>query len=171
MSRGIFVVLCALSFALCRPAFTEEARGTEPAPHVDAEVSVTAQRQIDEMRKEVVAAEDRFLARYNELNQRREYKIICQRVTPTGTRFYHRECKPQFISDATEAEARGWLGGYSTPPSAMVISDKSPGFTKNMVDLVRKSPDLVKLANERAAAEKRYNDALKRAFSGEEPDK
>jgi hypothetical protein len=171
MSRGIFIVLCALSVALCRPAFTEEARGTEPAPHVDAEVSVTAQRQIDEMRKEIVAAEDRFLAKYNELNTQREYRITCLMVTPTGTRFYHRECRPQFISDATEAEARGWLGGYSAPPAAMAISDKSPGFTKNMVDLVRKNPDLVKLANERAAAEKRYNDAVRRAFSDEGPNK
>jgi hypothetical protein len=171
MNRGIFVVLCALSLALCRPAFTEEALATEAPPHVDDEVRVTAQRQLDEIRKEIVAAEDRFLAKYNTLNTERAYQITCRMVTPTGTRFYHRECRPEFIGDATEAEARGWLGGYSAPPAVMVISDKSVGFTKNMVDLVRKNPDLGKLALERAAAEKRYNDALKRAFERNEPDK
>ena len=86
MNRGIFVVLCILSLALCQRAFTEEARATEAAPHVDDEVRVTAQ-------------------------------------------------------------------------------------TKNMVNLIKKNPDLGKLALERAAAEKHYNDALKRAFERDEPNK
>ena len=44
-----------------------------------------------------------------------------------------------------------------------------PAFTK--VDLVKKNPDLGKLALERAAAGKRYNDALKRAFERDETNK
>lgn len=172
MNRGIFVVLCALLLAPCLPAFTEEAaKSSEPAPRVDAEVPIVGQRQLDQMRNEVIAAEDRFLAKYNALNKQRKYRISCFMVTSTGTRVSHRECRPEFVGDATQDQSSGWLDTYSTPPSKMVILEKSDGFAKNMAELVKNHPELAKLATERIAAETRYNDALKRRFSGEKPNK
>jgi hypothetical protein len=156
MNRVIPFLLCALLPALARADAT-----------VDDEVRVTAKRQLEAMRKEIVAAEDRFFAKYNELNTKREYRISCSSERPTGTLFNRRKCNPEFVTSATGGEARAWLGQYSMPPAFSVIDGKSAEYKKNAVDLVKKNPELLQLLLERHAAQMRYDEAVKRAFGPE----
>ena len=169
MNRSTFFVLCASLAALSQPAFAEEAGTSNVGPPVDDEVTITATRKLTEMRKQIDEAEDRFLAKYNELNKERQYAIKCTEQAPTGSRFRRRVCVPEFVVDATLAEGQGWIGGYMVPDSAMVMQSKLGGFRKNMIDLAKKSPELSKLAAERAELEKRYGELLKRTLGGKNP--
>ena len=169
MNRGILVVLCALLPALSQPAFTEESGTSKAAPPVDAELTVSAVRKLTEMRKEIALAEDRFVAKYNELNKERQYAIKCNDETYTGSRLNRRMCRPEFVADATGDETRGWLRGEVYSPASPVIATKNAGFRKNMLDIASKNPELVKLAQQHDDLEKRYNELLRHTLTGNSP--
>src|SRR5689334_1403119 len=122
MKRRILFVLGAM---LCSPGFAAEA----PSP-VESEVTVSAIRRLAEMRKEIALAEDRFLTKYNELNQVREYAITCTLEAPTGSRFERRICRPAYVGNATATEAKGWFFGYGTPAAQLVMASKRDDFRK-----------------------------------------
>ncbi len=109
----LFVALAALS----QPAFTQESGTAKVAPPVDAEVTVSAIRQLAQLRKEMLVAEDRFIAKYNELNKEREYAISCTDEAHTGSRFLRRVCRPKFVANATGYEAREWFRNSYSPPA------------------------------------------------------
>jgi hypothetical protein len=164
MNRGAPIVLSLLLAALSQPAFTAE-------PAVDAEVNVSAVRKLAQMRKEIQTAEDRFLAKYNELNQERQYAIKCNQEAFTGSKFYRRVCRPEFVSAATRDEAVTWVRGNSFIPSALVMESKQAGFRQNMIALAEKSPELRRIAKERGDLEKRYEELLRRTVTGDDAKK
>ena len=167
--KYLFLLALAAFAALStlpQPAAAQDQGAGKAAPPVDAEVTVSAIRKLAELRKEIVLAEDRFLAKYNELNKDREYAITCTSEPFTGSRFYRRVCRPEFVGMATSVEAQTWLQGHYAPPSVMVMESKKDGFRKNMTNLYDKSAELRQLAQTRGELEKRYDDLLKRTVTG-----
>jgi hypothetical protein len=155
----------AAATVLSTPAFPEEASQVGPPP-VDAEVTVSAIQKLAELRKEIVVAEDRFIGRYNALNKDRQYAIKCNPEAFTGSRFYRRVCRPEFVADATGSEARGWFRGEPSAPAATMMESKKAGFRKNIISLYDNDADLRKLALEHDALQKRYDDLLRRTMTG-----
>ncbi len=137
------------------------------APRVDAEVIVSATRTLAELRKDILVADERFLAKYNELNKVPEFAIACDEEATTGSRFLRRTCRAEFVTVAIREGAQDWFRGNAPTPTESVgrtIESKKGNFHKNMIDLARQSPELVRLARERADLEQRYNQLLRRAF-------
>ena len=157
MIRKFIVPACALLFALVQPAFTADAA-------VTAEVTVRAKRELEKMRLQIDAAQDRFIAKYNELNKDPQYAMKCNDEAPTGSRFTHHHCVPEFVNTATNAEMRAALDGHFAPPPALVMASKRDGFHKNLLDLASSSPELQKLARERSDLQARYDKLLRRTI-------
>lgn len=68
------------------------------------EIVVTAPRTLNSMRTEIVAAQDRALAIFNEINLDNDYDVACRRETPLGSHIPQRVCRPRFV-DRLESEA------------------------------------------------------------------
>lgn len=65
------------------------------------------------LRAAIIAAEDRFYARWNELNADDQYDIQCRVEAPTGRRMFRRSCAPRVVDDLTHAIAMGLVRGNS----------------------------------------------------------
>jgi hypothetical protein len=92
--------------------------------------------------KDVQLAEQRFYARYNELNTRPKYAVKCYDEAATGTRFKQKYCKPVYQTNAEAAEAREFMtalgrgasagstsGGSSASSGVMAVGGASSGLT------------------------------------------
>jgi hypothetical protein len=148
---------CALLYALAQPAFAADAA-------VDAEITVRANRELEKLRLEIDAAQDRFIAKYNELNKDPQYAMKCSDEAPTGSRFAHHNCVPEFLNTATNAEMRAALDGHFAPPAALVTASKRAGFQQNMLDIASSSPELQNLARDQADLQARYDKLLRRTI-------
>ena len=157
MIRKFFVPACAALFTLLQPAFAADAT-------VTAEVTVRAKRELEKIRLEIDAAQDRFIARYNELNKDPQYAMKCNDEARTGSRFTHHHCVPEFVNTATNAEARAALDGHFAPPAALVTASKKDSFQKNMLDIASSSPELQNLAREYSDLQARYDKLLRRTI-------
>jgi len=161
MNRQLLVSACALLCALASPAFAADSTGSRVQAPVDGEVTVRATRKLAEIRKEIRAAQDRFIARYNELNTVREYAIACSEEAPTGSGFSRYACRPQYVNTATADEASEWVLGHFSIPSGTVTASKREGFRQNMLAVSSKSPELQKLAQDQVNLQARYDKLLR----------
>jgi hypothetical protein len=157
MIRKFLAPACALLFALVPPAFAAD-------PPVSAEVTVRAKRELEKIRLEINAAQDRFIDKYNELNKDPQYAMKCSEEAHTGSRFTHHKCVPEFVNTATSFEARGALDGHVVAPAALVIASKRDSFQQNMLAIASKSPELQDLAREHSDLQARYNKLLRRTI-------
>lgn len=159
-------------------------------PHdpVSDEVVVQGERiRLHELRREAIAAEDRFFARYNELNKERRFDVHCAVETATGHRLSRRVCRPQYeIAAIQEAGAEGFrirqyvqdpgnnARGVIMPtppvPAEVLIEAHRPDFQRHMQRMVSRNPELLQLLRERAQAEQRFVEERRRRFGRDNGD-
>jgi hypothetical protein len=139
------------------------------------EVIVSATRTLTELRKEIDAAQDRLVAKYNELNQKPEFALSCDREAPTGSRFERHVCRAKFVDDAVGGHSRGFIeglrgesGGNPALSGAVLMASKKSAFEKNMAALVNQSEELRTLAQTHAGLEGRYERILRNTFGSSE---
>jgi hypothetical protein len=146
------------------------------------EVVITA-KGLRELRDDVIEAEDRVYALYNELNKDEQFDIVCHQAVRTGMVMSERVCRPKLVEAATSEEARGFLEAVQAneqlrdapdagqlyrsrgPNANLVIASKKAQYTENVLRLLRESPRLRELASERDAAQNRYEKARKEHFT------
>lgn len=75
----------------------EEEINTEEIAQVPYEVIVTPTVTRGRLRELIVAVEDDFFARFNELNIDDAYDIVCYKYTPTMSHISERVCEPLFL--------------------------------------------------------------------------
>jgi hypothetical protein len=130
--------------------------------------------ELSKLRQAIIEAEDRFYSRYNALNTNDDFDVNCRVEARTGTRLTTRTCRPVYQESAVQEGAKqaielrqkfqsfggqALLGSNSPPvPAAITITARRPEFERNMLDVVKKHPELAALLKERAAAA----DALKK---------
>jgi len=129
------------------------------------------------LRADVIKAEDRLVATYNELNKDDDLDIECLDFTPTGTHVSYRYCRSVLQRRAQEDDSwrlMGYLrgmdaqegagGGVATAaPSAQTrdrLLERQDDYLKNLRKLLQDSPELRSLATEHDDARRRYNTAL-----------
>lgn len=144
------------------------------------EVVVEGKRQLSELRDQIVALEERFYQRYNELNLNHDFDVRCFQDAPTGTRLKRRSCRVAYQEDALMTagqEALAFLqhldvpGGPPPPePASMAIQSGQKDFQTNLVETIRRNPELVGLLLEHARLAKDYEAVRRRAF-GLKPEK
>ena len=142
-----------------------EATVTNPSAEEMDQIVVQG-TQLWELRAAVIKAEDRLLARYNELNKDDDLDIDCRQHKPTGTHIEFRYCLTRLQERAQQRDGSEFLAylqglevtnGQNPPdrPETLLL-ERQADYRKNLVRLLRNNPDLRQLINQRADALRRY---------------
>jgi hypothetical protein len=180
MASSSFIVPVAACLLCVPPGIGASEAAAAPGVARPADTTVTApansDEQLDEvivqgtrlwqMRKAVTDADDRFFARYNEINKNHDFDVHCDMEAPLGTRIKQRTCRPAFQEKAESEWARGLLEGFAAIPPELVWLDRQEAYRRNLFDVARGDPQLMKLLRERDALEKRYKAEHKRRMKG-----
>jgi hypothetical protein len=79
------------------------------APVVDQVVVEADRANLVKLAKDVQVAEERFYARYNEINTKKKYAVRCADEAETGTRFKKKSCKPVYETEAQATQGREFI--------------------------------------------------------------
>lgn len=143
-------------------------------------VLVTGERaRLAELRDEIVQLEDRFYARYNELNPIRDFDVHCGKEASTGRLVRLRSCRAVYVQEAEAAEGevavqrRQWVqeqagkalqGGGPPVPAGVAIEMRRPAFRQNLREVVERHPELAGLLRERAELLRHYEASRQKVF-------
>jgi len=159
-----------------------------PASAAAAEVSeideiVVRGTRLSELRAAIVEAEDRFYARYNEINEIRDFDINCIMDADTGQKKKFRRCRTQLEVRARTEEADDIItdlqrhtsiigGGDGTARRTRNIdimgqhAAREEQFRQHFLMLVNTHPELRTLLNDREAAAALYEKERVRRSKG-----
>ncbi len=138
-------------------ATTASAKPDEPPDEV-----IVLGKRLSQMRKAVTDADDRFFARYNEINKDHDFDVHCIVEAPVGTLIKRRTCRPVFQEKGDEDYARSLLDGTGAIPPEIVRLLHQDEYHKHMLEVVRANPELMKMVSERDVLKKQYEAELKR---------
>ena len=161
------IIVMGVLWQSCCNVTAAEAGTESPANSPETDEVVVNATRLKDLREAVIKAEDRMLARYNELNQNHDLDIECLQLTPTGTRLSYRYCLTKLQKRAQQKDSSEYMtymrnadltNGQAQPmPEVGVrLMERSEDYRKNLVKLLQENPDLRELLVERGAAERRY---------------
>lgn len=129
------------------------------------EVLVESKR-LYQMRQDIIRAEERFYAAFNELNTDDEFDVHCSINAATGTHLQKRVCLVQFYETAREEWVRlGLAGGYAPHPD-LVALERGPEYRRKALAVINAHPELLRLVKERNALEERFLRTRKERLKG-----
>lgn len=113
------------------------------------------------LRSAIVAAENRFYGRWNELNADDRYDIQCRIEAPTGRRVFRRSCGPRIVDDFMHEVAMGLVRSNSDSNSQYKTSDDvrlaaARELKKRTLVLLGQDPELRQAFLERARLDELY---------------
>jgi hypothetical protein len=117
-------------------------------------------------RQEMVKTEDKFFALYNELNKNDDFDVHCATETPLGTHIQSRVCRVAFYEHAQAEAVQELLDGNVVVDPGLVLLERWSEYRKNALTIINGDQRLLKLAHQREAIEKKYNEERKRRFKG-----
>jgi hypothetical protein len=119
-------------------------------------------KKLHQLQSELIETQDRFYALYNKLNTNDDFDIHCTMHAPIGTRIEKRQCRLEFLREATAAEGQNFFLGRGATAG---ISPQTLWFTRE--DEYRKTnPELMELAEEWQRRQTRYENARKERLQG-----
>ena len=122
-------------------------------------------KRLYEMKLEVIRTEDKFLARYNDLNKNDDFDVQCGPDALLGTRIKQRICRVQFYERAQTEYARSLLtGDLNALPPEMVALQRREEYKKNALKVINADPELRRLLRLRDALEQKYVATRKESF-------
>jgi hypothetical protein len=167
--RRILVLITGSMSACIAVAATSTTSTPAAAPDELDEVLVSGTR-LWQLRAAVIKAEDRLLARYNELNPEQDFDIECVNRTPTGTHISHRYCFTGLQKRIEQKDA--WmmmtaLVNQDVPGTTQSVSEMSvqlleraADYRQNLTTLLQDHPELRALARQHGEVRRRYEAAL-----------
>ncbi|MEP7314513.1 MAG: hypothetical protein ABI859_18160 [Pseudomonadota bacterium] len=177
-------VAIALSLSTTAPLLAKEAAAVTPSDVTGVksldEVVVTGNLEsLSAAKKAVVEAENRFYARYNDLNKDDRFDINCRMETPSDhhSRFTTRVCDPAFVDEGTHVEAMQLFpsNGLGSGDVSVTLASASsirkagmPELRRRTLELIRKDPELMRALLERAKLQEHY-EALRAKKSQDRP--
>ena len=178
VSRIASILVMSAVACMAAAADTNTVAATTSADVLD-EVVVSGTR-VREMREAVIKAEDRVVARYNELNQVDDLDIRCLKYTPTGTRLSYRFCLTRLQERAQQTDATQFMtymrnsdvSNGEAPPNretGVRLMERLDDYRKNMEQLLQDNPDLRELVAQQAEALRRYEAAQRMRLKGKPP--
>lgn len=159
------IEVSAAASAAARPVIEGPPAATASLPTLNApldqvEVIAPHEKRLSVIRTELQRLEQLFYAEYNKVNTVPQYGITCA-AARRGARLTERNCQPAFVATIREEAAQARWGGRCAPPSLLVILDKTPAYQKNMVHVVEKHPELLKILKQRFELAQRYESLRK----------
>lgn len=150
-------------FCLC--ALPLHAVIADEAPPPGATTASTANLQ--DLRKSMNKAQERFLALYNRLNRNTDQQMSCTDSAPTGSRLTRRSCSTRAQSRANEELARNYMAAAAGVGAEQGQQASAEGklppetleFQKNLQKLLDENPELRHSFEEYLAARQQYQQA------------
>jgi hypothetical protein len=112
--------------------------------------------KVSQMRARLIAAEERFYARYNELNTNNDFDVECKSEARLGTRLRRRSCKPVYFANAQTAEAQAIILGDDPVDAQVVLLERMEEYRKAALAVINSDPKLRKLARDREKLEELF---------------
>jgi hypothetical protein len=144
-----------------------------PGENLDELVIRAKRLKLREMRTQIVEVEDRFYAKYNELNTNDDYDIHCREYTPTGSISKDRVCRASFEERLDVHYARDvmrMMDGEGTVPPPQdpdrELLEKYTLLRKHALKVINANPELRRMVREREALDKAYNEEQKIRLNG-----
>jgi hypothetical protein len=116
--------------------------------------------------KAVIEAEDRFYARYNELNKDDSMDIQCRFEQDTGTRIPRRSCQPRLADELGHNEAEWALNKRSGESRRNKEEAMKADLKARTLKLLAEDPELLRALLERTRLEQHY-EQLRTGKSGD----
>lgn len=132
-----------------------------------------------ELRAAVIKAQDRLIARYNDLNRDNDFDIGCHTDAPTGTRFLRRYCWTRLREREEQNDASAYVYWATDtiidpntgqvrlkdelPPAGQApvrMLERAEDYEENLIKLLQDHPELRKLAKQHGEARRRYEAAI-----------
>jgi len=148
--RALCLIVLA---ALGAPALGQNAASTPtPVPQISGVDEIIVRgRTGRRMRVELERVEDAFFERFNALNSRDEFDIVCMNDAPLGSRMPVRECLPQFALTAEGRAAQDVLRrmqGSKFAPNPQIhfmrMDQKGAELVEEMQRLAREDEQLMR---------------------------
>ncbi len=98
------------------------------------EISIPGRRTMSNVNRLIERAEDVQFDLFNDLVEDKEFQILCQKITQTGTFVSERDCEPRFMKTARKEDGLASKAGnritltgsrYSNAPAVYVVYNKS----------------------------------------------
>ena len=98
------------------------------------EISITGRRTMSNVNRLIERAEDVQFDLFNDLVEDKEFQIMCQKITQTGTFISERDCEPRFMKTARKEDGLASKAGnritltgsrYSNAPAVYVVDNRS----------------------------------------------
>jgi hypothetical protein len=117
-----------------------------------------------QIRRAIVEAENRFYARYNELNTNDDFDVECAVNAALGSRIASRRCEIHFYDQARQEAASAALGGYYAPDAELVYLERIADYRNNALKIINSDLQLRKLARKREDLGRLYIKRQKEVF-------
>jgi hypothetical protein len=151
----------------------------EPSPPVPGENSMELEevevigKKLYQLQRELVEAQDRFYALYNELNTNDDFDIHCLMEARTGALIRKRECRLEFLMEASAKEAQdfylsitGSAMGSAAISSQMLWLHRQDEYRRNIRAVLEANPQLLELAADWLQRQGQYEKARKERLKG-----
>jgi hypothetical protein len=147
------------------------ASGGEPE-----EVIVIGQRQVLQLRMQVMAAERNVYELFNKFNDEKRFNISCSVDQPTGSRFQMQICVPQFEHAARREHALAYLDNYrtwrdpytenkhthpATVPMETRVASQQKAYQSKMRQVAEEHPEFRNALIQFGELRKRFEDATR----------
>jgi hypothetical protein len=160
---------------LCIPAALAMTMLAQPAAIAATEAATARpEQQLDEfdvkanhlrqIRQAITEAENRFYARYNDLNTNDDFDVHCTRTAALGTHIARRRCEINFYEQALQEWASATVGGYYAPEPQLVYLERIQDYRKNALQVINRDLQLRKLIRKRDDLDKLYARRQKEIF-------
>ena len=179
-------LVAATAHAAMQSAATSATTGAAAASgNQEMEEVVVRGTRLSELRSQIIAAENRFYVRYNEINQVRDFRIDCIMDAPTGQKKKVRRCRTGLEVRARTEEGRDVLERLQQHAALLKVgsenarSDRGTSidimseyakreeqFRQHFLQVVNAHADLRALLDEREARQAAYDRELARRSSG-----
>jgi hypothetical protein len=132
-------------------------------------------KKLHQMRRELIAAQDRFYAHFNELNTNDDFDIHCTMHAPIGTGIRQRQCRLEFLKEAAAQEGHNFFLGLTSDPPTITRSGvpvqtqwyaRSDEYRETVKALLETSPELQELALTWQRLQEQYDAARKQRLEG-----
>jgi hypothetical protein len=122
-----------------------------PGPTID-EVEVRARRdKLSVMREQLDELEQQFYAEYNKLNAARQYDVVCGTRPRPNSHVRGRFCRPAFFDEGGRNDPVTGLAFEGIFAPTFTSGRQFPEYQRNMVEVVRKHPELLEILKQRRA--------------------
>ena len=115
---------------------------------------------LSDLRKAIVAAEDRFYDRFNALNDDWHYDIDCELRAPTGTRLKIRTCEARYVAEAKRDAAmyalRNTNANVRFESNESIVGSKLAEQRRRMLDIAQTDKEIQRAMVERSLLMERY---------------